>query len=145
MCTAPWRQLSAPLEIAPMTAFKSFLITDLTMCKCGATDRNFIIRLTTFNLIKLRITHQTILMALNIGVAIYIVSKLLSKYNINYECLVFRCWWVAVKKQVLIRFWSGIRKSINKPLTVIKIYLIRHGAELRRVPTVTKDHTVVWV
>ena len=56
MYTAPWLQLSAPLEIAPMTAFGAFLITALTICKSGATDKNFIIRLTTFNLLDLRLS-----------------------------------------------------------------------------------------
>ena len=37
----------------------------------------------------------------------------------------------------------GIRKRLDKPLAVIWIYLLRNGAELRRVSTVTKDHTVV--
>ena len=53
MCTAPWRQLSVPLEMAPMSAFDAFIITTLKMCKSGATDRNFIICLTNFNLLDI--------------------------------------------------------------------------------------------
>ena len=34
----------------------AFLITALTMCKSGATKKNFIIRLTTFNLLDLRLS-----------------------------------------------------------------------------------------
>ena len=54
-CTAPWRQLSASLEMAPLTAFGAFLITAITTFKWGATKRNFIVRLTTFNLLDLRL------------------------------------------------------------------------------------------
>ena len=53
MCTAPWWQLSAPVEMAPMTAFGAFLITAQTISKSGATKRNFIVRLTPFNLLDL--------------------------------------------------------------------------------------------
>ena len=79
------RQLSALLEMAPMSAFVAFLITAFTMFKSIATQRNFIIRLTTFNLWDLRlildfwVTHQKILIAFNLGVAIFIVGKLLFK------------------------------------------------------------------
>ena len=51
MFTAPWRQLSAQLEMAPMTEFGAFLITALTTSKSGATEINFIVRLTTFSLL----------------------------------------------------------------------------------------------
>ena len=56
MCTAPWRQFSAPLEMAPITVLGAFLITALTTSKSGATNRNFIVRLTTFNLMDLRLS-----------------------------------------------------------------------------------------
>ena len=56
MCTTPWRQFSAPLEMAPITVFGAFLITALTTFKPGATDRNVIERLTTFNLLDLRLS-----------------------------------------------------------------------------------------
>ena len=39
----------------------------------------------------LRITNQNILMSFNFGLAIYIVGKLLSRENIGYDRLVFRC------------------------------------------------------
>ena len=41
--------------------------------------------------IGLRITHQNILMAFNLGVAIYIVGKLLFTNNLAHNCLVIRC------------------------------------------------------
>ena len=56
MCTAPCRQFSAPLEMAPITAFGAFLIKVLTTSKSGPTERNFIVRLTTFNLLNVRIS-----------------------------------------------------------------------------------------
>ena len=76
MCAAPWRLLSAPLEMAPIITFGAFLITALTTSKSGATARNFIVGSTTFNLLYLpfkfglKITHQKILMAFNFGLAI---------------------------------------------------------------------------
>ena len=48
-----------------------------------------------------------------------------------------------VKEQVPIKFRGSIRKKIKMPLAVIVTFLVRHGAEMRRVSTVTKDHTVV--
>ena len=84
-------------------------------------------------------------MALNVCVTIYIVDELLSRKNISHDCLVFGCRWVVVQDQVPIRFGRGVSKCIHKPLAVTRTYLVRHGAELRRVPTVTKYHTVVRV
>ena len=55
MCTALWRQFSAPLEMVPITAFGAFLITVFTNSKSGATERNFIVRLITFNLLDERL------------------------------------------------------------------------------------------
>ena len=45
-----------PVEMAPMTALGVFFITALTTSKLGATERNFIVRLTTFNLFNLRLS-----------------------------------------------------------------------------------------
>ena len=56
VCKAPWRQFSAQLEMAPITAYGAFLITVLTISKSGATKRNFILRLTTFNLLDVRLS-----------------------------------------------------------------------------------------
>ena len=44
------------LEMAPMTAFGAFLITTLTTFKSSATERNFIVNLTTFSLLDLRLS-----------------------------------------------------------------------------------------
>ena len=56
MCTAPWRQFSAPLEMAPITAFGAFLITVFTTFKSGATERNFNVSLITFNFLDVRLS-----------------------------------------------------------------------------------------
>ena len=58
MFTAPWQELSAPLEMALMTAFGTFLSTAFIMSKSGATDRNFIIHLTSFNLLDIRLSSN---------------------------------------------------------------------------------------
>ena len=81
----------------------------------------------------------------NFGVVIYIVCEVLSSKNISHDCLVFGCRWVVVKDQVPIRFGCGVRKGTHKPLAVTRTYLVRHGAKLRRVPTVAKHQTVVRV
>ena len=56
MFTATWRQFSVPLEMAPIIAFVAFLIMVLTTSKSGATERNFIVRLTTFNFLDIRLS-----------------------------------------------------------------------------------------
>ena len=84
-------------------------------------------------------------MAFNFCMTIYIVDELLSRKNISHDCLVIGCRWVVVQDQVPIRFGRAVSKCIYKPLAVSRIYLVRHGAELRRVPTVEKHHTVVRV
>ena len=56
MYTAPWRQFIAPLEMAPITEFGVFLITVFTTFKSGETERNIIVRLTTFNLFDVRLS-----------------------------------------------------------------------------------------
>ena len=48
--------VSAPLEMAAITEIGAFLITALTTTKSVATERNFIVRLTTFNLLNLRLS-----------------------------------------------------------------------------------------
>ena len=48
--------VSAPLEMAPKTAFGVVFITALRPFKSGATERNFIVRLITFNLLYLRLS-----------------------------------------------------------------------------------------
>ena len=83
------------------------------------------------------------LMAHNFGMTIYIVDELHLRKNISHDCLIFRCRCVVVQDKVPISFWRGVGKCIHKPLAVTKIYLVRHGTELRRVSTVTKHHTVV--
>ena len=56
MCTSPWRQFSTPLVMAPITAFGDFYITALTTSESGAREKNFTIRLATFNLFDLSLS-----------------------------------------------------------------------------------------
>ena len=55
MCTSLKRKFSVKLEIAPITVLGDFLIMVLTTSKLGATKRNFIMRLPTFNLLDIRV------------------------------------------------------------------------------------------
>ena len=52
---------------------------------------------------------------------------------------------MVVQDHVPIRFGCGVHKSIHKPVSITWAYLVRHGSELRRVPIVTKDNTVVRI
>ena len=62
MCSAPWRQLNAPLEMVPMTEFGAFLITAFTTSKSGET-KTILFYVYFFQLVRftfkfeLRITH----------------------------------------------------------------------------------------
>ena len=56
MGTAPWRALTAALEMGRMTASCAFLITTFTNFKSGATGKNFIVRLTTFSVNELHLS-----------------------------------------------------------------------------------------
>ena len=58
MCTAIWRQLSAPFKMAPITAFSAVYITAFTTSKSNETKRHFIVRLTSFNLLDLRLSSD---------------------------------------------------------------------------------------
>ena len=55
MATAPCRALSAALEMARMTASNAFWSMALTTVESGATDINFIVRLTTLCLLDIRL------------------------------------------------------------------------------------------
>ena len=56
MCTAPWWQLSAPLEMAPMTAFGAFFDYGSYNLQIKRNGKNFIVRLTTFKVLDLRLS-----------------------------------------------------------------------------------------
>ena len=84
MCTTPWRQLSAPLDIVTMTMFNAFLIKDLTTSKSGKTNKFYCtlndIQIVEFTLkYGMRITHRNIIMPSNFGVIIYIVGKVIAR------------------------------------------------------------------
>ena len=51
MVTAPWRALSAALEMAEIIAFSAFWSTALATILSGINERNFIVLLTIFSLL----------------------------------------------------------------------------------------------
>ena len=51
-----WRQFSVLLEMASITAIAAFLIINLKTLKSGAKETNYLIRLTTFNLLDVHLS-----------------------------------------------------------------------------------------
>ena len=85
MSTAFWQQFSAPLEMAPITAFGAFIITVHTTLESGATKTNCFVLSTTFNLLNVRLSLdfkfpiRKLLTPPKSAVAIYIVGMLIPK------------------------------------------------------------------